>query len=100
MDARWIPKVPVEIWQHRVTGRVAKRRCCVVIEVNHRVFLFLMLILMLVLVLVLVLILMLVIVGDSGDRPHQTLATHSENSSRVVAGLRFRFGTMRNCFSS
>ena len=25
---------------------------------------------------------------------------HSRNSSRVVAGLCFRFGTIRNCFSS
>jgi hypothetical protein len=39
MHAGWISEEPVEIRQHCLTRRVTQRRRCVVVEVNHSVFL-------------------------------------------------------------
>src|SRR5262249_19437170 len=49
MDARWISKVPVEIRQHCLARCIAKRRCCIVIEVDHRFLILLRLLVLLIL---------------------------------------------------
>src|SRR4029077_11222626 len=52
MHARRGAAVAAKIWQHRFARRIAQWRRCIVIEVNHQLFLLLLFFLLLMLVLV------------------------------------------------